>query len=184
MVATGRPGSRSETMNTHIRTTATVVAGIATGAAIVLTGTSTVATTSDQATTSGQKTETMVLAFPWVGGHQRFIDTGRKGIGPGDLFLGVGMPILDNGTGAELGTSDAVELIVSGRHDGTVTSQSTLRLPGGHIELDGVVRHTDQPFRITVTGGTGRYLGVGGQLTLLKSDKHRKVEVEKLELVR
>jgi hypothetical protein len=47
-----------------------------------------------------------------------------------------------------------------------------------------VVRHTDQPFRITVTGGTGRYLGVGGQLTLLRSDEDRKVEVMRLELVR
>jgi hypothetical protein len=132
---------------------------------------------------SGPETETMVLAFPWVGGHQRFIDTGKKGIGPGDLFLGVGMPVLDNRTGEQVGVSDAVELIVAARHDGTVTSQSTLRLPGGHIEFDGVVRHTDQPFRTSVTGGTGRYLGVGGQITLLRSDKDRKVEVMRLELV-
>lgn len=126
----------------------------------------------------------MVLAFPWQGGHQKFIDTGKKGIGPGDLFLGVGMPVLDNATGEQIGTSDAVELIVSGRHDGTVTSQSTMRLPGGHVELDGIVRHTDKPFRATVTGGTGAYLGVQGQITLLKSDKDRKVEVMKLELIR
>ena len=33
------------------------------------------------ATTSA--TETMVLAFPFQGGHGRFIDTGKKGIGPG-----------------------------------------------------------------------------------------------------
>ena len=75
-------------------------------------------------------------------------------------------------------------MIVSARHDGTVTSQSTLRLPGGHIDIDGVIRHTDHPLRNTVTGGTGRYLGVGGQLTLLREDQHRKVEVMRLELVR
>jgi hypothetical protein len=178
-------------MNARIRTTATLVAGIATGTAIVLAGTAivlagtpTVATEPVDAGASSPATETMVLAFPWEGGHQRFIDTGKKGIGPGDLFLGVGMPILDNRTAEQMGTSDAVELILSARHDGTVTSQSTLRLPGGHIDLDGVVRHTDQPFRISVTGGTGRYLGVGGQLTLLRSDEDRKVEVMKLELVR
>jgi hypothetical protein len=171
-------------MNTRIRTTATVAASLAAGAAIVLAGSPTVATPPVAATSAGQETETMVLAFPWVGGHQRFIDNGKNGVGPGDLFLGVGMPILDNDTGKQLGTSDAVELIVSARHNGTVTSQSTLRLPGGPIELDGVVRHTDQHFRTTVLGGTGRYLGVGGQLTLLKSDGQRKVEVEKLELVR
>ena len=171
-------------MKRHVRPTAILVAGIAAGTALVWTGIPSVATESADAGAARQATETMELGFPWQGGHQRFVDRGKKGISPGDLFLGVGMPILDNDTGKEVGTSDAVELIVSARHDGTVTSQSTLRLPGGHIELDGVVRHTDQPFRVTVTGGTGRYLGVGGQLTLVKSDKHRKVEVEKLELVR
>jgi hypothetical protein len=73
---------------------------------------------------------------------------------------------------------------VSKRHDGTVVGQGTLRLPGGHVELDGVVRHTDSPFRASVTGGTGRYLGVGGQLTLLKEDHVRKVVVMRLELTR
>ena len=176
-------------MDTRMRTTATLLAGLAAGTALLLAGTPTVATAhvdtrSVDAGVSSPATETMVLAFPWQGGHQRFIDRGKKGIGPGDLFLGVGMPILDNRTGKQIGTSDAVELIVSARHDGTVTSQSTLRLPGGHIDVDGVVRHTDKPFRTTVTGGTGRYLGVGGQLTLLRSDESRKVEVMRLELVR
>jgi hypothetical protein len=171
-------------MSTRIRTTATLLAGVAVGTATVLAATPTVANDTVVTAASRQATETMVLAFPWQGGHLRFIDTGKKGIGPGDLFLGVGMPILDDRTGEQIGTNDAVELIVSARHDGTVTTQSTLRLPGGNIDLDGVVRHTDQPLRNTVTGGTGRYLGVGGQLTLLKSDEHRKADVMRLELVR
>jgi hypothetical protein len=179
-------------MDTRIRTTATLLAGVAAATAIVLAATPTVPTVAATDThtvaaadagASRPATETLVLAFPWTGGHQRFIDRGKKGIGPGDLFLGVGMPILNNRTGERIGTSDAVELIVSARHDGTVTSQSTLRLPGGHIDIDGVIRHTDQPLRTTVTGGTGRYLGVGGQLTLLREDERRKVEVMRLELV-
>src|SRR3954463_12924967 len=169
-------------MNTRIQTTATLLTGIVASTAFVLAGTPTEAT-SPSAASSAPETETMVLAFPWQGGHQKFIDTGKKGIGPGDLLLGVGMPILDNATGKQIGTSDAVELIVSGRHDGTVTSQSTMRLPGGHIELDGIVRHTDKPFRTSVIGGTGSYLGVRGQITLLRSDKDRKAEVMKLELI-
>ncbi len=170
-------------MTTRIRKTATLLAGVAAGTALVLTGAPTVATAPGDAGASSPETSTMELAFPWVGGHQRFIDTGKKGISPGDLFLGVDLPILDNRTGEKVGTSDAVEMILSGRHDGTVTSQSTLRLPGSHIELDGVIRHTDQPLRMTVTGGTGRYLGVGGQLTLLRSDEDRKVEVMRLDLI-
>ena len=117
-----------------------------------------------------------------AGRPQRFIDTGKKGIGPGDLFLGVGMPILNNRTGERIGTSDAVELIVSlamtapspaRAHSGCLADTSTRRRGPPHRP----------PFRNTVTGGTGRYLGVGGQLTL-REDEHRKVEVMRLELVR
>jgi hypothetical protein len=128
-------------------------------------------------------TTTMLLAFPFQGGHQRVIDRGPKGLGAGDLILSTGMPILDNASGQRVGTGDAVELIVSKRHDGTVVNQSTLRLPGGHVDIDGVVRHTDLPFRTSVTGGTGLYLGTGGQLTLIRQDTARKVVVMKLELV-
>jgi hypothetical protein len=117
------------------------------------------------------------------GGHQRLINRGPKSIGPGDLFLSTGMPVLDTATGHRIGTSDATELIVSTRHDGTVLGQSTLRLRGGHVELDGVVRHTDSPFRVSITGGTGRYLGVGGQLTMLREDDVHKAVVMKLELI-
>ena len=91
-------------MNTRIRTTATLLSGIAAGTAIVLAATptsasNTAAASAASAGASRPSTETMVLAFPWQGGHQRFIDTGKKGIGPGDVFLGVGMPILNNRTG-------------------------------------------------------------------------------------
>jgi hypothetical protein len=137
-----------------------------------------------QSSASGRNVETLILAFPFQGGHTKFIDRGKKGLSPGDLFLGTGLPILDNQTGRRIGTSDSVELIVSTRHDGTVTSQSTLRLPGGHIELEGVARHTDAPFRVTVTGGTGRYVGVGGQMTLVREDNQRKVSVMRLKLLR
>jgi hypothetical protein len=127
--------------------------------------------------------DTMVLAFPFTGGHTQYIDQGKKGDSPGDLYLSTGSPVLDNATGRRIGSSDAVEVIVSLRHDGTVTSESTLRLPGGHVELDGVIRHRDDPFRIIVTGGTGRYQGVGGQLTFVRENHTRKVTIMKLELV-
>jgi hypothetical protein len=139
--------------------------------------------TSQIQRTPTSTTEEMVLSFPFQGGHQRLINRGPKSIGPGDLFLSTGMPVLDTATGHRIGTSDATELIVSTRHDGTVLGQSTLRLRGGHVELDGVVRHTDSPFRVSITGGTGRYLGVGGQLTMLREDDVHKAVVMKLELI-
>ena len=171
-------------MNTRIRT-ATLLACIATGAAVLLAEIPTNAREPVGAGVSTTATETMMLALPFEGGHGRFVDTGKKGLGPGDQFLVVGMPILDNATGEQLGTTDAVEMMMlPRRHHGTVTMQYTLRLPGGHIDLYGVVRHSDKPFRIPVTGGTGRYLGVGGQLTLLKEDRRRNINVMVLELVR
>jgi hypothetical protein len=136
------------------------------------------------ATATAAHTTTMVLAFPFQGGHQRVIDRGPKGLGAGDLILSTGQPILDNASGHRVGTADSVELIVSKRHDGTVVSRGTLRLQGGHVDIDGVVRHTDSPFRVSVTGGTGIYLGTGGQLTLIKEDAARKVVIMRLELVR
>ncbi|MCW2774328.1 MAG: hypothetical protein JWN91_2654 [Nocardioides sp.] len=128
--------------------------------------------------------ETMMINVPWQGGHLHYLDNGRKGLGPGDLFLGTDLPVFDEVTGERIGTSDGVELILSARHDGTVTDQTTFRFAGGHVDVDGIIRHTDTPLRMTVTGGTGRYLGVSGQLTLVKEDAHRKVEVMRLELVR
>ena len=126
--------------------------------------------------------EVLTLAVPWTGGHQQYVDLGAKGMGPGDLFLTTDVPVLNNTTGARIGTTDGVELIVSALHDGTVTNQMTFRLPGGHVDVNGVVRHTDQPFRVPVVGGTGRYARVRGQLTLLREDERRKVEVFQLDL--
>jgi hypothetical protein len=105
-------------------------------------------------------------------------------LGAGDMFLVTDLPVLDGRTGRRLGQSDGVELILSARHAGTVTDQTTLRLPGGHVEIDGIIRHTDAPLRMTVTGGTGRYAGVSGQLTLLREDTDRKVSVMRLTLLR
>ncbi|MFC4784217.1 hypothetical protein ACT8ZV_07070 [Nocardioides sp. MAHUQ-72] len=171
-------------MSTSTRITATGIGALVLGTGIGLTafaGGSTTAAPAGRTNDPPARTETMVLAFPWVGGHMRYIDNGKAGEGPGDLFLGTDGPILDNATGQRVGVGDFVELIVSGRHDGTVTGQTTLRLAGGHVDLDGIVRHTDDPFRTPVVGGTGRYVGVTGQLTLLRSDSHRKVEVMRLE---
>ena len=174
-------------MSTRTRTTAAALGALLLGAGAGLTafvGGLPTAATAEGSTEPPHVSETMVLAFPWTGGHTRYLDNGRKGLGPGDLFLGTGLPILDEATGARVGEGDFTELIVSGRHDGTVTNQSTLRLAGGHIDLDGIIRHTDDPSQTSVVGGTGRYVGVSGQLTLVREDGSRKVSVMRLDLVR
>lgn len=177
-------------MRTNTRTTTIVLGTLAAGALALGAGMTTTsgATATQEMPESAQPTSlssgTTVLDFPFEGGHQQFIDRGRAGEGPGDLILSTDQPVLDHRTGRRIGASDAVELIVSARHDGTVDSRSTMRLPGGSIDLEGVVRHSDNPFRVPVTSGTGRYAGVRGQLTLLREDTRDKVVVMKLELIR
>ncbi|HVQ18885.1 MAG TPA: hypothetical protein VMT27_07605, partial [Actinomycetes bacterium] len=69
-------------------------------------------------------------------------------------------------------------------HDGTVTDDGTYRVAGGTVNTHCIVRHTDDPNRCSISGGTGDYLGVSGQITLVREDATRKVEVMRLELVR
>jgi hypothetical protein len=161
--------------------------GLALAVAATLTGATLVGQTGGSASptengSATRATETMLLSSPWTGGHGHYLDRGTKGPSWGDVFMGNGLPLYDESTGRRIGSSDAVELILSGRHDGTVTSQQTLRLPGGHIDLDGIIRHTDDPLRVTVTGGTGRFAGVGGQLVATE-DAKRKVSILRLELI-
>jgi hypothetical protein len=169
-------------MNTTTRI-ALALAATLTGATLLgQTGGSASPATSADDGSADRTTQTMLLSSPWTGGHGHYLDRGRKGPSWGDVFLGTDVPLYDESTGRRIGSSDAVEFILSGRHDGTVTSQQTLRLPGGHVDLDGIVRHTDDPLRVTVTGGTGKFAGVGGQLVATE-DAKRKVSILRLELI-
>ncbi len=72
-------------MNSHVRT-ATLLACMATGAAVLIAGMPADAhePVSAEAETSATETETetMVLAMPFEGGHGRFIDTGGRASAP------------------------------------------------------------------------------------------------------
>jgi hypothetical protein len=98
------------------------------------------------------------------------------------MFLTVGVPMLDHATGDRIGAMDGTEIIDSARHDGTVEMNETLRFDDGLVILSGVVRHTDEPFRLAVVGGTGAYTGAHGQVSQLREDRHRKVTVLRLDL--
>ena len=168
-------------MNTTTRATLAVGAALL-GALLLGQNGGTAAPTPRAGVTSQGVTETILLTQPWTGGHGHYLDRGRKGPSWGDVFMGIDVPLIDESTGDRVGSSDAVEFILGGRHDGTVTSQQTLRLPRGHIEIDGIIRHTDDPLRMTVIGGTGDFQGVGGRLVATENTK-RKVSILKVELI-
>jgi hypothetical protein len=129
---------------------------------------------------SGRSDEHLRLTVPFNGGKQTHIDLGRHGFGPGDMFLSTGMPVRAHGK--RIGTLDGVETLLSAAHHGIVSQQATLRLRGGNIMMDGIGRHDDHPFRLAVTGGTGTYSNVRGQLTVVREDDRRKINIVRLDL--
>jgi hypothetical protein len=133
---------------------------------------------------SAPEREELTLSSPFEGGDFHYIDLGKKGLGPGDIFTIAGLPVRDETTGRRVGTMDASETILSARHDGTVIQEATYRLRGGTVTVAGALRHTDQPIRLPVTGGTGDYLGVTGQLHELREDDDRNVSIFRLVLIR
>jgi hypothetical protein len=127
--------------------------------------------------------QTMTLSSPFNGGKTRHVDLGKKGIGAGDVFLSIDMPLRDESTGKRMGTLDGVETILSAAHDGTVAQALTMRLRDGTIVLQNVIRHTERHAALAVTGGTGAYANARGAMTEVEEDEQRKVTIFKLELL-
>jgi hypothetical protein len=125
---------------------------------------------------------TFVYDEPVNGGTTKYVNLGKPKLGPGDMFLTNGVPMLSHETGERIGVEDGTETVVSIKHDGTVEMNMTLRLHDGLVMLSGVVRHTDTPFRIPVVGGTGAYANATGQMTELREDDKRKVTVIEVKL--
>jgi hypothetical protein len=105
------------------------------------------------------------LSQAFDAGRGGYVDLGRKGIGPGDLFYGTAAPLLDVDNGRRVGTQEGIETLISGAHDGTVAMAGAIRLAGGRIEFAGTVRHSDPGTPLAVVGGTGAYAGARGEMT-------------------
>jgi hypothetical protein len=135
------------------------------------------------APTSAAVVESLRLEVPFQGGAAAFLDLGKKGLGPGDLFVSSDLPVTDAATGKRVGSMDGWEIILSAHHDGSVAGETVLRLADGNVLVDGMVRHTDDPNVFAVTGGTGSYVGVGGTMTVVRENTRRKVVIMRLDIV-
>jgi hypothetical protein len=101
-----------------------------------------------------------------------YVDAGSKGDGPGDTIF-FGESLLQNGRKA--GSSDVMCVFVS-RNAGRCSG--TLRLAGGTLEASGGTRFGGR-FSLPVVGGTGRYAGASGELTVVAvSEKRSRYELE------
>jgi hypothetical protein len=128
--------------------------------------------------------ESLLLEVPFQGGAFAFVDLGKNGLSPGDMFVSSDMPVSNASTGKKLGSMDGWEIILSAHHNGTVAGTTLLRLPDGNVTIDGTVRHTDDPNTFAVTGGTGTYAGVSGTMEVVRENTRRKVVIMRLELTR
>jgi hypothetical protein len=127
--------------------------------------------------------ERITVNTPFEGGVFHYVDVGTPDIGPGDMFTVTGLPLRSEKTGKRIGAIDALETVLSARHDGTVRQELTFRFAGGTVDVAGNLRHTDKPIRLPVVGGTGSYVGVTGQLREIREDPQRKVSVTRLILI-
>ena len=157
--------------------TSTIALGVLiTSAAVV--GTAVAANADSSARPKGSRT--IVFTTPWTGGEQTYIDLGSPGQGPGDIFLIADLPVLVGGK--RIGSLEGTETILSDAHDGTVSQQATVRLPGGNVMLEGVGRHDDSPFRLAVVGGTGNFNRARGEMVVVGEDEPNKQNIQKLVL--
>jgi hypothetical protein len=117
---------------------------------------------------------TITVTEPFVGGHSRYVDVGKEGFGPGDMFLSTDVPMYDAQTEKRVGSSDGIETMVSLRHKGTVMLHGRARLPDGVVELTALLRHSDREQTGIVVGGTGAYAGARGYATIVEDRKHKR----------
>jgi len=94
------------------------------------------------------------------------LDLGETGFGPGDRFVFAG----DLYKGDEKVGEDGGECTIV-RLEGEVATGNcvaTLSLPGGQITVQGLVAFADEqePFKVAVTGGTGRYRDADGEMRI------------------
>jgi hypothetical protein len=108
------------------------------------------------------------------------IDIGAKGPSPGDQVIETTVDFA-NGKRVDRSVLDCVDITVT-RSGFDVLCHGALIFRDGQVEFQGETNfHT--PFTVAVTGGTGAYHNVGGQLTVERTLPHTTTDVETLRLI-
>lgn len=158
---------------------AAAAAGAASAGALALNATA----QDTQEVAAAAAPRTLTLSIPWDDrGKTRFIDRGKKGESPGDLYLTSGVPVRDERTGRRVGELDAWEMILSMAHNGTVFQSGAIHLRDGSLQGAGIIRHTDGDQPESLTAGTGAYANVRGQVTN-REDPRRKRNILEITLL-
>lgn len=110
----------------------------------------------------------------------KVIDLGKKGPSPGDQVLETTIE-RQNGKPVARGFLNCVGVTVTARAF-NVLCHGTLSFKDGQVELGGETNF-HEPFTVGVTGGTGAYQNVGGQITVERTLPDGTTDVETLRLV-
>jgi hypothetical protein len=107
------------------------------------------------------------------------IDIGTKGPSPGDQVIETTADF-QHGTRVDRSVINCVDITVSKRGF-DVLCHGAMIFKNGQVEFQGETNfHT--PFTVAVTGGTGAYQNVGGQLTAVRTLPHTTTDVLTLRL--
>ena len=108
------------------------------------------------------------------------IDLGKKGASPGDKVIETTVDFA-NGKRVDRSVLNCVDITVTASGF-DVLCHGALVFADGQVEFQGETNfHT--PFTVAVTGGTGAYQNVGGQLTVERTLPDGTTDVETLRLV-
>jgi len=108
------------------------------------------------------------------------IDLGKKGASPGDQVIETTVDFA-NGKRVDRSVLNCVDITVTASGF-DVLCHGALVFADGQVEFQGETNfHT--PFTVAVTGGTGAYQNVGGQLTVERTLPDGTTDVETLRLV-
>jgi hypothetical protein len=110
----------------------------------------------------------------------KVIDLGKKGPSPGDQVLETTIE-RQNGKQVARGFLNCVGVTVTAQAF-NVLCHGTLIFKDGQVELGGQTNF-HEPFTVGVTGGTGAYQNVGGQITVERTLPDGTTDVETLRLV-
>jgi hypothetical protein len=108
------------------------------------------------------------------------IDIGKKGPSPGDQVIETTVDFA-NGKRVDRSVLNCVDITVTASAF-DVLCHGALIFRDGQVEFQGETNfHT--PFTVAITGGSGAYQNVGGQLTVERTLPHTTTDVETLRLV-
>jgi hypothetical protein len=132
------------------------------GIASVLALVAAAGTVTAASATSGREDAGRVIHFTTKQAHQSLIDNGKPGFGVDDIVV-FSNDLYQGGT--RIGEDGGTCTVVRAGDGGGLTMHciGTNRLPGGQIAVQGLAA-PGEPFELAITGGTGRYSAVRGQV--------------------